>query len=113
MAAEDSEETKVEEDQLQKELHKAIEVALILKSSLRKSPASKLRVVNEQTQTVIGNTQRPGFILKDRLHGELEMKLDAKGDNNITGKLVVTDLEDERLTPKTYSMHCLGCSRRL
>ena len=113
MAAEDSEETKVEEDQLQKELHEAIEVAAMSRSSQRRPPTSKRKVTKQQTQAVGDSTRHPGYTLDDKLHGELEIRLDAKGDDNITGRLFVVDLEDDQSVPKTYPMHCLGCSKRL
>ena len=113
IAVEDSEETKVEEDQLQKELHEAIEVSSMSKSSPRKPPTSKKRVTKRHTQAVGDSTRHPGYTLNDKLHGELEIKLNAKGDDNITGRLFVVDLEDDRSTPETYPMHCLGCSKKL
>ena len=58
-------------------------------------------------------TRRLGFTLNDKLHGELEKKLNAKGDDNITGRLLVVDLEDGQSAPTTCPMYCLGCAKKL
>ena len=112
-ATEDSEKTKVEEDQLQKELHESIEVSSMSRSSPKKPITPRSKAIQDQALNPGGSTRHPGYTLDGKLHGELEKKVDARGDDNITGKLIVLDLEGNRSALRSYHMSCLGCNKEI